>query len=472
MRTPTRSPPHARRFWIGINLTLRGESRAAGWFGRARRLVEREGRECVEQGYLALARMFERQAAGDQDGAIAAAAEAAAFGERFGDADLFALAAQDQGIMLIVRGDVAEGLALLDEAMVAVTAGELSPMVNGFVYCGVITGCQAAYEPRRAREWTAALTRWCESQPDMVSFTGTCLVHRAEILQLHGDWREALEEARRARERGEAAQNAPVAALALYRQGELHRLRGDFDAAEAAYRDASRGGCEPQPGFALLRLAQGNVETAVAAIRRLVAETADPVRRAGLLPAAVEILLAAGDLAAARAARDELVELAARGGMLGALADRSQGAVELAAGDPHAALGSLRRAAQAWLELDAPYEAARTRELVSEACRAVGDADTATLELDAARETFARLGAAPDVARLGPDDTHGLTARELQVLRLVAIGRSNREIASALVISEHTVARHVQNLFAKLGVSSRTEAGAFAFTHGLVRGQN
>ena len=459
-------------FWIGINLTLRGESRAAGWFGRARRLVEREGRECVEQGYRALARMFEHQAAGDRDAAIAAAAEATACGERFGDADLFALAAQDQGVLLIVRGDVAQGLALLDEAMVAVTAGELSPMVNGFVYCGVITGCQAAYEPRRAREWTAALTRWCESQPDMVSFTGTCLVHRAEILQLHGDWREALEEARRARERCEVAQNAAVAALALYRQGELHRLRGDFDAAEAAYRDASRGGYEPQPGFALLRLAQGNAETAAAAIRRALAETADPVRRAGVLPAAVEILLAAGDLAAAQAARDELVALAERGGMLGALADRSRGAVELAAGDPHAALGSLRRATQAWLELDAPYEAARTRELVSEACRAVGDADTATLELDAARETFERLGAAPDVARLGPDETHGLTARELQVLRLVAIGRSNREIAAALVISEHTVARHVQNLFAKLGVSSRTEAGAFAFTRGLVRGQN
>jgi DNA-binding NarL/FixJ family response regulator len=459
-------------FWIGINLTLRGESRAAGWFGRARRLVEREGRECVEQGYLALARMFEHRAAGDLDAAIAAAAEAAAFGERFGDADLFALAAEDQGTMLIVGGRVVEGLALLDEAMVAVTAGELSPMVNGFVYCGVITGCQAAYEPRRAREWTAALTRWCESQPDLVSFTGTCLVHRAEILQLHGDWRAALDEARRARERCDAAMNAPVAAQALYRQGELHRLRGDIDAAETAYRDASRRGYEPQPGFALLRLAQGNVETAAAAIRRLLAETSDPVQRAGLLPAAVEILLAAGDLTAAQAACDELVSLAERGGMLGALADRSRGAVALAAGDPQAALASLRRAAQAWLELDAPYEAARTRVLVSEACGAVGDADAAALERDAARETFERLGAAPDVARLAPDDTHGLTARELQVLRLVAIGRSNREIASALVISEHTVARHVQNLFVKLGVSSRTEAGAFAFTHGLVRGQN
>ncbi|HEY8494084.1 MAG TPA: helix-turn-helix transcriptional regulator, partial [Myxococcota bacterium] len=308
-------------FWIGINLSLRGEARAAGWFARARRIVERAGGECVEQGYLALARMLERRVAGDLDAAIAAGAEAVACAERFGDADLFALAAQEQGIMLIVRGRVAEGLALLDEAMVAVTAGELSPMVNGFVYCGVITGCQAAYEPRRAREWTAALTRWCERQPDMVAFTGTCLVHRAEILQLHGDWRAALEEARRARERCEAAGNAAAAAQARYRQGELHRLRGAFDAAEAAYREASRTGWEPQPGLALLRLAQGETDAAAAAIRRLLGETADPVRRAGLLPAAVEILLAAGDLDGARGARDELVTLAERGGMLRALAD-------------------------------------------------------------------------------------------------------------------------------------------------------
>ncbi len=458
-------------FWIGINLTLRGETRAAGWFARARRLVEREGRECVEQGYLTLARTFEHAAAGDQDAAIAAAAEAAAIGERFGDADLFALAAQDQGIMLIGRGQVAEGLSLLDEAMVAVTADELSPIVNGFVYCGVITGCQAAYEPRRAREWTAALTRWCEQQPDMVSFTGACLVHRAEILQLHGDWREALDEARRARERCDAAMNAPVAAQALYRQGELHRLRGDSEAAEAAYREASRGGYEPQPGLALLRLAQGNAATAAAAIRRLLDETSGPVRRAALLPAAVEILLAAGDRAAAHGACEELAALA-DGGMLGALADQARGAVELAAGDPRAALVPLRRATHAWRELDAPYETARCRVLVSEACGAVGDADAAALEREAAQAAFEWLGAAPDLAGLGPDEAHGLTARELQVLRLVAVGRSNREIATALVISEHTVARHIQNVFAKLGVSSRTAASAFAFTHGLVRGQN
>ncbi|MGH2742518.1 MAG: helix-turn-helix transcriptional regulator, partial [Thermoleophilaceae bacterium] len=243
-------------FWISINLAFQGEmGRATGWLGRARRLVEREGRDCVERGYLLLAPVSEHEAAGDFEAAIAACAEAVAIGERFGDRDLFALAAQDQGILLIGRGRVAEGLGLLDEAMVAVTAGELSPIVNGFVYCGVIMGCQAAYEPRRAQEWTAALTRWCEQQPDMVSFTGTCLVHRAEIMQLHGAWPDALEEARRAGERCEQASNQSAAAEAVYREGEIHRLKGEFSPAEEAYRTARQGGREPQPGLALLRLA-------------------------------------------------------------------------------------------------------------------------------------------------------------------------------------------------------------------------
>ena len=245
-------------FWIGLNLVLRGEmGRATGWLARARRLVEREGHDCVERGFLLLPLMFEHEAAGDNEAAIAAGAEAVAIGERFGDADLFALAAQEQGILLIETGRVVEGLRLLDEAMVAVTAGELSPIVNGFVYCGVIMGCQAAYEPRRAQEWTAALTRWCEQQPDMVSFSGTCLVHRAEIMQLHGAWPDALQEARRAGERCALAMNESGTANARYRQGEVHRLRGEFAAAEEAYGDARRGGCEPQPGLSLLWLAQG-----------------------------------------------------------------------------------------------------------------------------------------------------------------------------------------------------------------------
>jgi DNA-binding NarL/FixJ family response regulator len=465
-------------FWIGMNLSIRGEpARATGWLSRARRLVDREDRDCVEHGLLLLARMAEHEAAGDHEAAIAAGGEAVGIGERFGDADLFALAAQDLGILLIERGRVVEGLALLDEAMVAVTAGELSPIVNGFVYCGVIMGCQAAYEPRRAQEWTAALTAWCEQQPDMVSFTGTCLVHRAEIMQLHGAWPDALEEARRAGPRCALAMNEAAAAEALYREGEIHRLRGDFGAAEEAYQGARRSGREPQPGLALLRLAQGNGEAAAAAIRRLAGETDQPSKRASVLSPYVEIMLAVGDADAARAGCAELEDLAERseGPMLGAMAAHARGAVELSGGDARAALVALRRACRAWRTLEAPYEAARAQTLVGLACAALGDDDTAASELEAAREVFARLGAAPDLARVdslsgraASPATYGLTSRELEVLRLVAAGNSNREISAALVISEHTVARHLQNIFAKLDVSSRTAASAFAFAHDLV----
>ena len=327
-------------FWIGMNLLLRGErGPAAGWFGRAGRLVEREGSDCVERGFLLLPRVFEHAAAGDRPAAIAAARDAAAIGERFGEADLFALASHEQGLLLIAEGRVAEGLRLLDEAMVAVTTGELSPLVNGFVYCGVITGCQAAYEPRRAQEWTAALSRWCEQQPDMVSFSGTCLVHRAEIMQLHGAWPDALEEARRAAERCALAANRSAAAQADYRRGEVHRLQGESAAAEEAYREARRGGHEPQPGLALLRLDQGNAEAAAAAVRRALGETSGRPARAGLLPAYVEIMLAVGDVAAARVGCDELGAIAVqwRGDLLGAMAAQARGAVELAEGDADAA---------------------------------------------------------------------------------------------------------------------------------------
>ena len=470
-----RLPAARAAFWIAVNLATRGKAGGAqGWFGRAQRLVDAEGHECVERGYLLLAQLLERAAAGDHDAAIAAGRSAVAAAERFGDADLFALAAQDLGILLIKRGEVAEGLGLLDEAMVSVTAGELSPIVNGFVYCGAITGCQAAYEPRRAQEWTAALTRWCEQQPDLVSFTGTCLVHRSEILQLRGAWPDALQEARRAADRCARANNGAAAAYARYREGEVHRLRGEFAAAETAYRDAHRGGYEPQPGLALLRLAQGNAEAAVAAIRRLLGETSDPSTRARLLPAEVEISLEAGDLAAARSACEQLEQLGERwtGPMVAATVAHARGAVALAEGDRDTALKALRQATQAWRELQAPYEAARAQVLVGLACRALGDDDAAAMELDAARAVFAQLGAAPDLESLDSPtragETHGLTLRELEVLQLVAAGKSNREVAAALVISEHTVARHLQNIYAKLNVSSRTAASAFAFAHDLV----
>ena len=465
-------------FWIGINLVQQGEmARASGWLGRARRLVQREGRDCVEQGYLLVPTMFEREAQGDLDGAIETAAEAARIGERFGDPDLVAVAVHGQGHLMITNGQVREGLALADEAMLSVSTGELSPIPSGIVYCGVILACRAAYELRRAAEWTAALTKWCDEQPDMVAFTGRCLLHRTELMHLRGAWAEALVEARRAGERCIQGNNPRAAGEASYLEGEVHRLVGDSAAAEDAYRQASQLGREPQPGLALLRLAQGDTAAALTMIRRALAESTDGPSRAALLPAVVEIMLATGEADEARAACDELDETAAayEPGMLSAVAAQARGAVLLAGGDAERALVALRRAAQRWQELDAPYETARARALVARACRDLGDSDAAAMELGAAREALKSLGAASALAEIDALDvhaasrgTHGLTARELEVLRLIAAGQTNKAIAADLVLSERTVERHVSNIFAKVGVSTRAAATAFAYTHELV----
>ncbi|SRR6188472_336668 len=466
-----------RAFWLGIGLAGRGDvGRAGGWLGRAQRLLEECGIDRVERGYLLLPVVFEQEASGDLEAAATTAAEAATIGREYGDADLFALAAHEQGHVLIRLGRGKDGLRLLDETMVAVTAGELSPIVSGIVYCGVILACRDASELRRAQEWTAALSDWCDRQPDLVAFTGRCLTHRAELLHLHGAWAPALEAARRAEERSGRAENPAAAGEACYRRGEIHRTLGQFRAAEAAYREASRNGREPQPGLALLRSAQGNVEAAAATIRRALAECSEPGRRAGLLPAFAEIALAVGDVAAARGASDELSALAQGhgDGALGASAAGVRGAVELTEGDAAGALVSLRRAAETWRTLEAPYEVARARELLGLACRTLDDEDTAALELDAARTTYARLGAVPDLARLDSlargarRETHGLTTRELEVLRLVAAGQTNKAIAARLVVSERTVDRHVSNILAKLRVSSRAAATASAYEHGLL----
>jgi DNA-binding CsgD family transcriptional regulator len=465
-------------FWVGVSLATRDEmGGASGWFGRGQRLLEREDRDCVEQGYLLIPVLLQHVGAGDAEAAYATAADAAEIGERFGDADLLALAMHEQGHALVRQGRVEDGLRLLDETMVAVTAGELSPIVTGLVYCNVIAFCQEVYEVRRAREWTAALTRWCERQPDMVAHTGLCMLHRAEIMELSGAWRDALEEARRAGERFAQGANETAAGQASYRQGEVQRLRGEFAAAEEAYHEASRCGWEPQPGLALLRLAQGNAAAATAAIRRVVGETDEPLKLARLLPAYVEIMLAEGGTQEARGACRTLEELSEghEGGMRAAQVAQVRGAVELVGGDARAALVALRHAWQGWQELDAPYEAARARVLLGLACRALGDDDAAALELAAARGVFAELGAAPDLARvelLAPSaassDAHGLTPRELEVLRLVAAGATNKGIAAELVLSERTVDRHVSNILAKLRVSSRSAATAYAYEHQLV----
>jgi DNA-binding CsgD family transcriptional regulator len=457
--------------WIVLNFATRGEiGPATGWLGRAQRLIASEG-ECAERGYLLLPGVFQREAAGDFAAAASIAEEAVRLGERFGDRDLFALAVHAQGYMRIKNGQVRDGLALLDEGMVEVTAGDLSPIVTGIVYCGVILACQEVYEVRRAREWTRALAAWWATQPQMVAFTGRCLVHRAEIMQLDGSWHDALEEARRAGERF-VQQGNRAAGLACYRQGELLRLQGDFAGAEEAYRTASTFGWEPQPGLAQLRLTQGRTNAAVAAIRRAESAATAPLERARLLPAFVEIMLSAGEVEAARRACVELEDIATgyESAMLGAIVAHACGAVHLAEESPREALVSLRRAAETWHALDAPYEIARTRALVGDACRLLGDDEAAELEHETARSIFARLGATPDLGRFAAParGEHGLSRRELEVLRLLAAGRTNREIAASLVISEHTVARHVQNIFAKLGVSSRAAATAFAFEHDLV----
>ena len=347
-------------FWLGLNLMLHGQiAPANGWFARADRLLSRAGADCAERGYLLIPRMLGHVVEGDHEAALDCAAEAVAIGERFRDDDLVALTAQEQAHALLRLGRTDEGLRLLDETMLPATSGRLSPIVTGLIYCNTIAFCQSAYELRRAREWTDALTRWCEEQPDMVAHTGVCLVHRAEILELSGAWADALEEARRAYERltGRAASRSD-AGYARYRQGEVHRLQGDFAKAEVAYTEAADLGFEPQPGLALLRLAQGRTEAAAGAIRRALGEASGPFSRMRLLPEYVDIMLASDDRDAARAASRELAEIAERHASTAAEAASSQarGAVLLAEGDPHGALTSLRHSFRLWMSSVYPTE--------------------------------------------------------------------------------------------------------------------
>jgi len=434
-------------------------------------------RDCVELGYLLIPVALERIAKGDIADALATLCQAAEIGDRFGDPDLIALGRHSRGRVLIRMGEIHEGVSLLDQAMVAIEAGELSPLAVGDVYCSVIEGCMEIFDLRRAQEWTTALTHWCESQPDMVPYSGQCLVRRAEILQLHGVWQDALEEARRACERFLRGPGQPAAGAAFYQRAELHRLRGEFADAEEAYRHASRHGRNPQPGLAMLRLAEGQIDVAAAAIRRTLDERQGRATRSRLLPASVEIMLAASDVETARIAASELAEIAGEldAPLLRAASAQARGAVLLAEDDARAALLQLRQAWASWQELEVPYEAARTRVLVGLAMRALGDKDEAEMELDAARWIFQQLGAGPDLARLEelsataePTAAGGLSAREVQVLRLVATGRTNRAIAGELFISERTVERHVSNIFLKLDLPSRAAATAYAYQHRLV----
>ncbi|MFU0507606.1 helix-turn-helix transcriptional regulator [Pseudaminobacter sp. NGMCC 1.201702] len=464
-------------FWLGFRLLMRGETgRATGWLGHANRLLAHVAPECAERGYLLLPVVEQRLESGDFEYAYTAAAEAAAIGERCGDADLIACARHQQGRIRLQQGQVKPGLALLDETMVAVTTGELSPLVTGLMYCSLIAACQQVYALDRTREWTAALALWCESQPDMVTFSGVCQVHRAEIMQLQGAWPEAIEAAQRACARSRGVDKR-AAAAAFYQQAEVHRLLGEFSAAEEAYRSASQLGLEPQPGLALLRLAQGHSRTAATTIRRVVSTTEDRLKRLSLLPASVEIMLSVGEIQDARNACRELGDIARSFDteVLGAIAAQSRGAVDLAEGDAQAALRLLHCAFEVWHRIEAPYAAARVRVLIGLACGALGDEDGAGLEIDAARCVFERLGAGPDLARIdsltksfASGNTHGLTSREVLVLRLVAAGKTNGAVAAELFLSERTVERHLSNIFTKLDLSTRTAATAWAYRHRLI----
>ena len=458
-------------FWLVLDLLTRGErAQARGWLARAQHVLDAATGSCAEEGLLLVLigrlRVHER----DIDGAYDAASRAAGLARRFDDSELHVFSRLILAQVVATRGDAAAATALFDEIMVAVTVGDVAPIGVGTVYCAVIEGCRHLLDLGRAREWTHALSRWCDAQPDLVAFRGTCLVHRVELLRLGGAWSEATAEAERACEWRMGA--------AFYQLAELHRLRGRFAEAEAAYRHASEYGHTPEPGLPLLRLAQGQRAAAQAAIRRALGEPQPPYRRADLLAAGVEIMIDGSDLQTARAAADELVAMTTRSEAryLRALAAHAMGSLLLAEGEARGALKSLRHAWMDWQDIDAPWEAARVRLLLGVTCRELGDEEAAQLEFDAAQRVFERLAAAPDLARVSAlrrapcarsDCT--LTRRERQVLALIATGLTNRAIADALAISDRTVDRHVSNILTKLDLPSRSAATAYAYERGLVQ---
>lgn len=475
-------------FWIGYVLMMSGgPAEAMGWWTRGQRLLDDVGQERVERGYLLIPAALRNLSEGNPRAAYDVSGEIWAIADRFGDPDLLALSTLGQGQALAKLGEVDRGLTMLDDAMVAVTAGDTSPAVTGIIYCAVLIACRDVFDLRRAQEWTAAFGRWCDDQQGLRPYRGQCLIHRSEIMQLHGEWSEAIDEVGQACAHLSDPPGDPVLGMAQYQMGELLRLRGEFAHAEDAYQRAGERGHHVHPGLALLRLAQGRLDDAVAAIRRVVAESeGDRTERARILSAFITIMLAADDVDAARTATEELEQLAADFGAvyLHAVAASARGAVALADGDAHRACASFREAWRAWQELDAPYEAAEVRLSMAKACRELRDHDTAEMELSAARRTFEKLAAAPALAvAMGLSGTTAdtadtkdatdatLTRRELDVMRLVASGASNRDIARALSISEKTVARHLSNMFGKLGVTSRSGVTAYAYEHDLVPGR-
>jgi ATP/maltotriose-dependent transcriptional regulator MalT len=465
-------------FWLGVNLVVSGQwAQSAGWLARGRRLLQEEQQGSVEEGYLLALEGLQSYLAGDASHANTVAEEALPFATRFKDTDLQTFAMVTIGESRIRLGDADEGIRLLDEAMVAVTAGEVSPIVSGLAYCAVIAACHEIFDLRRAREWTAELSRWCAAQQEQVPYRGVCLAHRVEIMRLQGDWTDAVDEANQACQWLGSLPAVRSVDAAYYQLAELHRLRGEYSEAEQAYRKASGFGHTAQPGLALLLLAGGDTSAAERAIRTALDSARDQGSRCRILPAFVEVMLAAGAIELARTAATELTEAAEtlHAPLLIAMSEHMTGAVLLAAGEARSAQAVLGHAVTTFRELNAPYEAARARLLIGLACRETGDEVTARLEIEAATSLFRELGAGPDLLRAEElvlkATTRGaglLTTRELEVLRHVAVGKSNRAVADDLFLSEKTVARHISKIFLKLGVTSRSAATAYAHQHNLV----
>ncbi|MFC5727585.1 MULTISPECIES: helix-turn-helix transcriptional regulator [Nocardioides] len=462
-------------FWLAMTLMDRGElAVASGWIARADRLLETLPEDTVEHGYVLFFRMLGHILGGDPATALDEAATLTSYGRRFGDGDLLATGLMAQGRCLLYLGRVPEGVRLLDEAMIGVTTGEVSPIFAGQTYCSLIEACQEISDFERVAQWTMALTTWCGAQVGLVPFTGQCAVHRGQVMRVRGAFEEAIAELDGAIRRYVSAGTPAAAGLAFTEKGGLLRIRGEYDAAEEAFERAVGFGHDPQPAHALLTLSRGRTDAACGAVHRVLGEPRDPIHRSQLLPGAIDVLLAADDLASARPLVAELVAVgdSFESRSLKAMAGYAVGALAMAEDRPDQALAALRAALRGWQELAWPYEAARTQVLVGRALRGLGDEESATAELRGAARTLAALGAIPDAREvdrlLAPGPLPGgLTAREAEVLRLVAAGRSNPEIAAALFLSEKTVARHLSNIFTKLDVPSRTAAAAFAFDHGL-----
>lgn len=465
-------------FYLAIHSMSRGyAAQGSGWLTRARQLVA-DHPETAPHGYLYYLDIFSALGGGNFDEAEFRAQQMEALGRRLDEPNLAALGVLGRGRVLVKKGQVHAGMALLDDAMLEAMSGRLDPTWAGTIYCHLMDVCHELADVRRAAEWTQATSRWCDAIPDANLYPGICRVHRAQVMQVQGDWEGAESEADRAC-RDMLGVHVGTAAGGQYELGEIRRLRGDFTGAEEAFKRAHELGRDPQPGLALLRLAQGRIDLAVASMRAALGATTDPLARARLCVAHAEIALAAGDIDTAEATTSELERTAAAYSSPGlqAAANGARGAVLLARGQPPEALVELREACRRWQEIEAPYEAAKTRLLLADAYRALADDDAVLMELDAADAMFHRLGADWDsqsVAdrRGGATPPAGLTQREVEVLQLVAAGRSNREIATALFLSERTVHRHVSNIFAKLGVPSRVAATAFAYEHGLVAQQS